>query len=334
MKKRFSYLFTIILSVSLLTTFVVTGCNAKKIDLSDKVNIVCTIFPEYDWVQQILGNSTKNTTLSLIVKNGVDLHSFQPSAADIVQISTCDLFIFVGGESDKWVKEALSSATNKNMKILNLMDLLGENLKEEEIIEGMESEEENNDDETDDEKYSEIEYDEHIWLSLQNAQTAVKAITDSLISLDPENAAVYSDNSKTYLQKLSQLNQTYAAQIKSSKKQTVIFCDRFPFRYLTDDYNLRYYAAFPGCSAETEASFETVAFLSKKIDELGINNVCIIDGSNNKLAKTIIQNSSNQKCNIITLDSMQSTTLKEAFNGKTYINTMENNLKELVKALE
>lgn len=305
------------------------SCKAKKVDLSQKVNVICTIFPEYDWTRSIMGDADYETTLNVTVKSGVDLHSFQPSTQDIVQISTCDLFIYVGGESDKWVKEALKNVTNKNMKVINLMEVLQDNIREEEIVEGMQAEAAEDDEEEEDE----IEYDEHVWLSLKNAQICCQEIAKALCSLVPSNAQMYTDNLNAYLEKLSALDREYEQAVKNSSTSAIIFCDRFPFRYLVDDYNLKYYAAFVGCSAETEASFETVAFLANKLNELGVNTVFMLENGNDKIARTVIANAKRPRCDIISMDSMQSTTLREAFDGKNYISIMEKNLEALKKAL-
>lgn len=317
--KIFSLIFILMIALS--------GCKAKKHDMSDKVNIVTTIFPEYDWVRNIISGDNPFTTLTLLVKNGMDLHSFQPSAADMINISTCDLFIYVGGESDSWVKEAIANATNKNMICINLMDLLKEQVKVEDDSFIAQKEEENADDE------DALEYDEHVWLSVKNVKIICKAITDAVCKLDSEHADQYTRNYETYLTKLNQLDADYTLIIENAKRNVLIVCDRFPFRYLADDYNLNYYAAFAGCSAETEASFETVAFLASKIDELNPGAVLTIETSDQKLAKTVVMNSHQKFTDILQLDSLQSTTLRQAFDGKTYIKTMRKNLEILNKCL-
>lgn len=324
MKKIFSTLL-ILSAVCFLSS-----CKAKKIDLSSKTNIVCTIFPQYDWVRNLCGDSDYETTLSLIVKNGVDLHSYQPSAQDMVQISTCDIFIYIGGESDQWVKDALKNANNENTKVINLMEVLKDQIKEEKMIEGMQSEgaDENS------EESEEIEYDEHIWLSIKNAQICCKAITDQLCEAVPQNAQMYTKNLNAYLDKLSKLDLEYKNAVAESNNNTILVCDRFPFRYLADDYNLNYYAAFTGCSSETEASFETVSFLSNKLNELKLTSVFTLEHNNQKIARTVIANAKKPACDILVLDSMQSTTLREAFNGTTYCSIMQNNLENLKKGLQ
>ena len=485
------------------------------------LKIVTTIFPEYDWVREVLGDQAENDELTMLLDNGVDLHSYQPTADDIVKISDCDLFIYVGGESDGWVDDALKNATNKNMKVINLLEVLGDSVKAEEVVEGMQETEHDHDhdhskevstfeddevqdrslsdwagdwqsaypfaldgtlddafaamaeesemtakeyktyyqngyktdisniniegdhieftyedgkkvasdykyvgyqnwstgtkaamyrfeavdrtsgapiyiefndhmiepataehfhirmsnesfdaivdpenswptffpagmtgeeicehmeghdhDEDEEHKHEEgeeheheEEKDEHVWLSLKNAEVLVNAISASLQELDPDNKATYAANSSAYIEKLSALDGEYQAAVDAATYQTVLFGDRFPFRYLVDDYGLSYYAAFVGCSAETEASFETISFLAKKVDELGLPCVLTIEGAQHKIAETIVQNTAEKNQKVLTMDSMQSMTSKDAANGATYLSVMEQNLSVLKEAL-
>ena len=473
------------------------------------LKIVTTIFPEYDWVREVLGDQAENDELTMLLDNGVDLHSYQPTADDIVKISDCDLFIYVGGESDGWVDDALKNATNKNMKVINLLEVLGDSVKAEEVVEGMQETEHDHDhdhskevstfedDEVQDRSLSdwagdwqsaypfaldgtlddafaamaeesemtakeyktyyqngyktdisniniegdhieftyedgkkvasdykyvgyyiqnwstgtkaamyrfeavdrtsgapiyiefndhmiesaapehfhirmsnesfdaivdpekswptffpadmtgedlcehmeghghdhEEEADEHVWLSLKNAKTLVDAISNALQELDPDNKDAYAANAAAYIEKLSALDGAYQSAVDGAARKTVLFGDRFPFRYLVDDYGLRYYAAFAGCSAESEASFETVSFLAKKVDELGLPCVLTIEGKNHKIAETIVENTAEKNQKILTMDSMQSTTSEDVANGTTYLSVMEQNLSMLKEAL-
>ena len=486
-----------------------------------KLNIVTTIFPEYDWVKEILGDKADNAEITMLLDNGVDLHSYQPTADDIVKISDCDLFIYVGGESDGWVDDALKNATNKDMKVINLLDVLGDSVKTEEVVEGMQETEHDHDhdhskevstfeddevqdrslsdwagdwqsaypfaldgtlddafaamaeegkmtadeyktyyqngyktdianidiegdhiefayedgkkvgsdykyvgyyiqnwstgtkaamyrfeaedkdsgapvyiefndhmiepaaaehfhirmsnesfdaivdpenswptffpadmtgeeicehmeghDHDEDEEHEheegeehEEEKDEHVWLSLKNAEVLVNAISASLQELDPDNKDTYAANSDAYVKKLSALDTDYQDAVDAATYKTVLFGDRFPFRYLVDDYGLSYYAAFVGCSAETEASFETISFLAKKVDELKLPCVLTIEGAQHKIAETIVQNTAEKNQKVLTMDSMQSTTSKDVANGTTYLSVMEKNLSVLKEAL-
>ena len=510
MKKMIPLFLVLTMVVGLLA-----GCgkkNAAETGESDsnKLSVVTTIFPEYDWVKEILGDKAESTDLTMLLDNGVDLHSYQPTADDIVKISDCDLFIYVGGESDGWVEDALKESTNKDMKVIDLLEVLGDSVKTEETVEGMQETEHAHDhskevstfedhevqdrslsdwagswqsaypfaldgtldgafaamaeegemtaDEyktyyqngykTDitniniegdhiaftyedgkkvgsDYKYigyyiqnwstgtkaamyrfeavdrtsgapvyiefndhmiesaapehfhirmsnesfdaivdpekswptffpadmtgedlcehmeghghdhdHEEEADEHVWLSLKNAKTLVRAISDALQELDPDNKDTYAANTSAYIEKLSALDGAYQSAVDGAARKTVLFGDRFPFRYLVDDYGLSYYAAFAGCSAESEASFETVSFLAKKVDELKLPCVLTIEGKNHKIAETIVENTAEKNQKILTMDSMQSTTSEDVANGTTYLSVMEQNLSVLKEALD
>lgn len=306
------------------------GCSGGENKENKKLSVVTTIFPIYDWVKNIAADS--DIDIYMLQDEGVDFHSYQPTADDMIKISSCDLFIYVGGESDKWIDDALKNASNPNMKVLDLFDALGDNkLKTEKLVEGMEAEDKGDLDS--DEAEDEAEYDEHIWLSVKIAEDVCQKIRDSLSSLDEANKAIYSENCDKYTSSLAELDEKYKNTISKAKNNTLVFGDRFPFRYLADDYRLNYYAAFAGCSSETEASFETVAFLADKLDELGLDAVLTIEGSDQKLAKTIIEASNTKDAEIITVNSMQSVTKAELDNGYNYISVMEKNLSAFENAL-
>lgn len=331
MKKPISILFAALMLVGVLG-----GCGRADNGKNETLSVVTTIFPEYDWVKNILGDTPAEVTM--LLDSGVDLHSYQPTADDIIKIAGCDLFIYVGGESDEWVADALKGAANQNRVVIDLLDVLGSAVKEEEVKEGMEAEEHEHDEEEHDHEEhdheEEVEYDEHVWLSLKNAAVLVGAIRDALSSLDPENAAGYAANASAYIEKLNTLDASYQAAVDAAKVKTVLFGDRFPFRYLTDDYGLDYYAAFSGCSAESEASFETVAFLAGKVDELGLSAVLTLEGTDHKIAETVVSTSKNKSAQILSMDSMQSTTSADVKNGATYLSIMEKNLAVLTDALK
>ena len=504
MKKYISILLAAVMAVGCLA-----GCGQKnsneQADNTDdgKLKVVTTIFPEYDWVKEIAGDEISNIDLTMLLDNGVDLHSYQPTSEDILKISDCDLFVYVGGESDSWVDDALKNATNKDMQVINLLDVLNDSIKTEESMPGMQAEEGHNhgyahfeDSDVQDrtlsdwdgdwqsvypylqdgvldevmekkaesgektaEEYKEYyengyktdvsqitidaenntmcfvkngvaskatyeykgyqiydyesgsrgvryffeatsgdadapkyvqfsdhgiapgkaehfhiyagndgfdalseemenwptyypadmsgkeiaedmleheekEYDEHVWLSLKNAQTLCKAIAEALETADPEHKDVYAANVDSYLEKLSSLDGQYQDAVANASQKTLLFGDRFPFRYMVDDYGLKYYAAFAGCSAESEASFETISFLAKKVDELGLKNIMTIENSDQKIAKTIRDNTKDKNQEILSLDSMQSTTSEDVKNGTTYLSVMESNLDVLKKAMQ
>ncbi|MBR1567626.1 MAG: zinc ABC transporter substrate-binding protein [Lachnospiraceae bacterium] len=309
------------------------GTSSGTTDNEDAISVVTTIFPEYDWVKEVLGNQTENTELTMLLDNGVDLHSYQPTVMDIAKIAACDLFIYVGGESDGWVEDALAESTNPDMKVINLMEVLGDTVKEEELVEGMEAEDEEEHG-SEPEEEDEIEYDEHVWLSLRNAETIVRAIEEVMAELDPEHASEYHANADSYIGRLQALDVEYQTAAESGTKDTILFGDRFPFRYLTDDYQINYYAAFVGCSAETEASFETVVFLANKIDELNLHTVLTIEGTDHRIAETIIENTKSKDQVVLSLNSMQGTTSEDVEAGATYLSIMEENLEVLKEALK
>ncbi len=304
-----------------------TGADADTQSLS----IVATIFPEYDWAREILGDV--DAELTLLIGDGVDLHSYQPTVEDILTISTCDLFIYVGGESDEWVEDALAEATNEDMIVLNLLEILGDAVVEEELVEGMEAEEEEEEDEDEDDE-EEVEYDEHVWLSLKHAQTICEAITEAICQLDEGNTSTYEANNASYQQQLEALDEKCASACAAAAQTTLLFADRFPFRYLVDDYGLSYYAAFVGCSAETEASFETIVFLAQKVDELGLSTVLIIESSDGAIAKTVIANTASGDQQVLVLNSMQAVTTEDIEAGVTYLSLAEENLEVLKEALK
>ncbi len=321
----------ILLMALLLTSECLYGCTSQKIQSGENdghIQIVTTIFPEYDWVKSILGDNKAEAEVTMLLNSGVDLHSFQPSAADILKISTCDMFVYVGGESDEWVDDVLKQATNKEMIIINLLEILGNAAKEEEIVEGMQ---ENEREEHDHEE--EAEYDEHVWLSLKNAVLFVNTITEALTEIDSDHADSYKKNAQAYINELKKLDEQYQETVTKASFKTLLFGDRFPFRYMVDDYEINYYAAFVGCSAETEASFETVTFLAQKVDELSLPAVLTIEGTSHRIAETIIQNTAAKNQSILIMDSMQSTTNKDVKNGATYLSIMQKNLSVLKDAL-
>lgn len=293
------------------------GCGAPNVKRSGKINVLCTVFPLYDWARNIAGNTAE---VSLLNENGADMHSYQPTAADIVRLHSCDILIYTGGESEKWVAEVIKQTENENLRTLNLIELLGGKAVTERE-EGAEHRE--NGDET----------DEHIWLSLKNAEILTDKIAAALSGADNKNADIYKTNAAKYAERLATLDKEYTEALKNAKHKAMIFADRFPFRYFTEDYGLDYYAAFPGCSAETEASFETVIFLAKKADENG-DCIFITETSNGDIAKAVNRNTAKRNKKILTLDSMQSVSKKDIKNGLTYISVMQKNLETLKIGVE
>ena len=317
-------------TVLLLATSLVWGFGCGEAVSGETLQIVTTIFPEYDWVRQLLGAQFPNAQVTLLQDNGVDLHNYQPSAADLILISNCDLFLYVGGESDKWVADALQTVRNPNQIALNLLTVLGDAVKEEEPVAGMEQDDHDHAHEDD----HEHEADEHVWLSLHHAKILCRAITQALQTLDSAHHAEYEENLLAYTDKLTALDARYRAVVDAAAHKTIVFGDRFPFRYLADDYGITYYAAFTGCSAETEASFETVKFLADQVDQHQLRYVLTLEGSDQKLAATIIAQTASKDQRILTMDSMQSAKGAAHDSTRNYLWVMEQNLAVLQTVLQ
>ncbi|MBR0530714.1 MAG: ZinT/AdcA family metal-binding protein [Ruminococcus sp.] len=501
-------------------------------------SVVCTIFPEYDWTKEILGEHADDAEITYLLDNGVDLHNYQPTADDILKISSCDLFVYVGGESDEWVENALAEANNEDMKVVELMDILGDSAKVEELKEGMQEDEHehehdhskevstfeddevkdrslsdwagewqsayplvldgsldeawehksedgsmtaeeykdyytigyktdissvkidgdnitftyddgktvssdyeytgyfiqnwstgtkaamyrfeavdkesgapvyiefndhmiepekaehfhlrmsnesydaivdpegnwptffdaaltpdevcdevighgHSDEDEDEEEHEhedeheeeheeehehhheegEEEYDEHVWLSVKNAKNICGAIEKELEAIDPDNAADYKANLESYTAKLDELDNSFKTLVDSASSKTLVFGDRFPFRYFVDDYGLDYYAAFIGCSAETEASFETIAFLAEKVNELDCGTIFTLENSSKDIANSIIS-ASGKNAEIAELNSLQSISADDIANGTSYLSIMQKNYDVLAGVLK
>ena len=310
MKKR-------IICLLALLALMLSGCASPA--KNHKLQVVAAIFPEYDWVRQIAAGDD-SLELTLLVDDGVDPHSFQPSVKDMVTVSQSDLLIFGGGESDEWLEDALDEENDSHRQVIRLLPLLGAHAHQAEVVEGMQVREE------------EDETDEHVWLSLRNAALFCTAIADSLCTLNPGKAALYRANLETYLAQLQALDEAYRQTVSAGKQNTIVVCDRFPFRYLVEDYGLGYYAAFPGCSAETGASFETVVFLAGRVKALELNALLVTESSDGRLAHTVADNSGRRNVAVLTLNSMQAVSAEEA-KGSSYLSIMEQNRLVLEQAL-
>lgn len=367
--KKFSF-YSLLLSIFMAALFSLVACNdsSEKKQEKTKLSIVTTIYPEYAWLKEILGSRADSVELTLLMKNGVDLHSYKPTAQDIAKIASADMIVYVGGESDKWIKDALEATPKKGRSEINLMEALGDRVKAEEIVEGMEAEHHHHEEHAEEHEHEhhsehaeahehdehhnthaqhrskigrkhehheeEVENDEHVWLSLKNAEILVQKITVELAKLDLAHASIYKDNAADYIARIKSLDDNYRTAIKSASRTTVLFGDRFPFRYLVDDYGLKYYAAFVGCSAESEASFETIAFLAGKMDSLSLPAIFTIEKGNKKIANAVLAASKNSKeAQILTINSMQSVTEQQIAEGESYLSIMQSNLEILKKAL-
>lgn len=319
------------LVIVVLCMCLLSGCAIDSVPDADdsRLHIVCTTFPQYDWVRNLIQGNEENILLTLLMDKGGDLHNFQPSALDIARVSDCDMFVYVGGESDVWVDDALAEAVNPDMRVINMMEVVSGNLVEEEHLESFD----HMGQEGHGHEGHASEYDEHIWLSLRNAGMIVEEVSAQLEALDGAHASLYEKNCDAYLAKLNALDLEYARVVEESRNDTLLFADRFPFRYFVEDYGIKYYAAFEGCSAETEASFGTVAFLADKLEALGTGAVIVLDGSDDRLARVLIENTETKNQKIFVLNSLQSVSRKDIRAGLSYLAAMEKNCSVLGQAL-
>lgn len=335
--KKFAAFVMVVFAVALALSACGMDSNAK-LSANKKVSVVATIYPQYDWLKNILGEYADKVDLKLLIKNGTDLHSYKPSAQDIASIANADLVVYVGGESDEWIEKALEATPKAGRMQVNLMQVLGDRVKEEEVVEGMQAEEEAEEHEGEHHHHEHAEApenDEHIWLSLKNAQVLVKNLAESVSKIDTANAPVYRANAIIYASKLHDLDWAYDSTVSNASQKTILFGDRFPFRYMVDDYGIKYYAAFVGCSAESEASFETVAFLAGMMDSLSLPVIFTIDGSRSNVALAVRNASKNSKSvPVLQLNSMQSVTDEQIRSGVDYMSIMKSNLETLKKGLK
>lgn len=335
--KKFAAFVMVVFAVALALSACGMDSNAKSL-ANKKVSVVATIYPQYDWLKNILGEYADKVDLKLLIKNGTDLHSYKPSAQDIASIANADLVVYVGGESDEWIEKALEATPKAGRMQVNLMQVLGDRVKEEEVVEGMQAEEEAEEHEGEHHHHEHAEApenDEHIWLSLKNAQVLVKNLAESVAKIDTANAPVYRANAIIYASKLHDLDWAYDSTVSNASQKTILFGDRFPFRYMVDDYGIKYYAAFVGCSAESEASFETVAFLAGMMDSLSLPVIFTIDGSRSNVALAVRNASKNSKSvPVLQLNSMQSVTDEQIRSGVDYMSIMKSNLETLKKGLK
>ena len=319
----------------LLISCVISGCDSSEAapekkssnDQPDKLSIVTTIFPQYDFARQIAGDHAE---LTMLLGPGEESHTFEPTPQDIIDIQNADIFICVGGESEEWVDDILGSFDTDDMKIISMIDIV--DVVEEEIVEGMEDHEDDEaspNAETND-VGEDKEYDEHIWTSIDNAQVITHAICEALCELDEPHQAVYTNACEIYLSELSSLKKDINKIVKNGKRNTIVFGDRFPIRYFADEFDLKYYAAFPGCAEQSEPSAGTVAFLIEKVQKENIPVVFYLELSNGKIAKTIADSTSAET---MQFNSCHNVTMDQFLDGVTYVDLMRENLAALEKAL-
>ena len=350
MKRKIGILFIILMIMSVLVGCTEDNAGTGSSGLSSesvqtqgnaesggKINVISTIFPGYDFVREIAGD---NADVTMLLPFGAESHSFEPTPQDIIKIQNCDMFIYVGGDSDSWAKDILGSVDTSDMKIISMMDLV--DVEEEEIVEGMEDDDDHGDidnqsgvdtdtdQDTAGHEEAEAEYDEHVWTSPVNAIKIVSAISESICEEDKDNEEIYKENTERYVQKLEELDNDFREVVKVAKRDTIVFGDRFPFGYFAKEYGLKYFAAFPGCSTETEPSVKTVAFLIDKINEEKIPAVFHIEFSNERMADTIVESTGAEK---LLFHSCHNLTKEEFEGGENYYDLMKRNVQALRKAL-
>lgn len=279
-----------------------------------KFSIVTTNFPAYDFARAVAGDQVQ---IKMLLKPGVDMHGYEPSPEDIIDIENCSLFIYTGGESDEWVEGILENT--RNINTLRMMDAVKP--VKEEIVEGMESEEEDKE---------EVEYDEHVWTSLRNTQLIIDAIRNKLSEIYPDERVSFAQNSANYKTRLADLDQKFQSIVDNSSRRTLVFGDRFPLRYFVDDYNLEYFAAFPGCSEQNEASSKTISYLVNKIKTEEIPVVLKIELTSDDIAQTIANETG---AKVLVFSAAHNISAEDFENGRTYADIMEANLVVLEEAL-
>lgn len=328
----------ILAACGLICGSLLTGCGTGRAeDTSEKaqddgrISVVTTIFPQYDFVRQIAGDSVD---LKMLLKPGEETHSYEPTPQDIIAIQNSDIFIYVGGENDAWVEDILDSMPDAGMRTLKLIDCV--DTVEEEHVEGMQEqpghsheEEEYHGDEIE-EAHSVHEIDEHVWTSPVNASAIVDEIKELLAQTDPENRQRYEENAEAYEAELAALDAAFREVVDNAGRRLVIFGDRFPFRYFADEYGLDYYAAFPGCASDTEPSAAVMAFLINKVAEEKVPAVLKMELSNENIANAIAEATGTE---VRTFYSCHNLTAEEFENGETYLSMMQKNVETLKEVL-
>ena len=311
----------LLIALACLCVFGLFGCTkAEQTEKDGKYRVLCTVFPAYDWLRNVAADA-QELEITLLDTHGADLHSYQPTVSDMAALADSDLVVYVGGESDKWVADAVKNA-GTGVKGVSLLELLGDRVKAEETVEGMEAHTHEAD------AHQEVETpenDEHVWLSVKNALFLTEKLTAVLCEADSGEAALLKSASAAYSEKLTALDEAFSGAVKDARLGVFVVADRFPFRYLADDYHLTYYAAFPGCSAETDAGFDTVIFLADKVDEYGLSHIAVTESTDGAVAKAVLENVKKNDVDIVTLDSMQSVSKDEIESG-SYLSVMEENL--------
>lgn len=292
--------------IGLLALALLCGVGALA---EGSLKIVCTDFPCYDLARQVSGDGAEVT---MLLKPGVEAHSFEPTPADILAIGEADLFVYIGGESDAWADSLLEGFDAGAPAVLRMMDCVDGLIEEADADHG-------------------LEYDEHIWTSPKNAARMALAVGETLSGIDPENAEVYGKNAGACADAIGVIDAELSALAASAKRRTLVFADRFPFAYLVRDYGLDYLAAFPSCTADTEPSAQTVMALIRKVVDEKIPVIYTIELSTQAIARTVAEETG---ARILTLHSMQTVSQSDFDAGATYVSIMRDNLEALKAGLD
>ena len=281
---------------------------------SQKLKIISTVFPPYDLARQIAGD---NADISILLPPGSESHTYEPTAKEIIEIQNCDIFLYIGGENEQWAEKIISSNKSDSVKTVKLIDCV-KTLEEAELHEEEREEEHSH------------ETDEHIWTSPKNEQLMLTAVYDAICEADPENKAVYTKNKDSYNEQLTELDKAYKEAVGNAKNKTIIMADKFPFRYLAEEYGLDFYAAFSSCSDESEPSAAAMTSLISKIKELKIPVVYYLEFSSTKVADTLC---SETGASSLMLHSCHNVSKEDLDKGVTYVELMKQNLENLKTAL-
>ena len=294
-----------------------TACGLGGAVAEEKLSIVCTSFPCYDFARAVAGDRAE---IQLLIKPGAEVHAFEPTPSDIMMLAECDLFVYVGGESDAWVDDILSSFGNEAPRTLRFFD----------CVEGIEAEHDHDHDEDLGEDHGEAEYDEHIWTSPKNACAMVNAVANALCEIDPASEARYRENAGAYTPEIEALDAQIRDVVENAARKELIFADRFPLLYFAREYGLEWYAAFPSCSSESEPSAKTIAMLIDKVASDGIPVIYTLELSNGRTAQAI---SAETGAQVRTFYSMQNVTESDFSAGETYVTLMQRNVAALQEGL-
>lgn len=337
MKKSVKVILAILLIVGVVFGGVFLFKKSKEGKNEKKYSVISTSFPGYDFARAVAKNT--DVSVRMLLKPGAESHTFEPTPQDIMAIKSSNLFLYVGGDSDEWVKKILNEIDTNKTKVLKLVDLV--KTKEEELVEGMEEDHHEEDEDHHDKDHhehdkkeakdeKEAEVDEHVWTSLRNAKEITKKISAEIAKIDKDEKTKFEKNTKAYEEKLDGLDKRFSEMVKKAKRKEIIVGDRFPLRYFVDDYDLKYYAAFPGCSEQTEANAKTISFITKKVKEDKIPAIFKIELSKGLIAETIAKETG---AKVYEFQSAHNISERDFEAGVTYADLMERNYSVLEKAL-